>query len=159
MQDLALMVARIGIAAVALMAGILPTLGQAPGDALRPLAPATPTLPAPGEIREGAAPPGSKGTYIVEQSGNTLLATEYIGRAVQGPGGTQVGTVSNLIVDTTGRITGILLDVGGFLGFGGKEVAIVFEALYPVMEDGKEMLVVEMTKDQLAAAPPFKPTR
>src|SRR5215218_3069705 len=97
------------------------------------------SAPPPGTLRESSGPPAPGALYIVEQPGNTLLATEYIGRAVQGPGGTQVGNVSDLLVDTTGRVTGIIIEVGGLLGFGGKKVAIAFEALYPMMEDGKEM--------------------
>jgi sporulation protein YlmC with PRC-barrel domain len=120
--------------------------------------PSPDSTPPAGTLREGSGPPGAS-LYIVEQPGNTLLATEYIGRTVHGPGGERVGTVSNLLVDTTGRITGVVLEVGGFLGFGTKETAITFEAVYPIMENGREMLVVEMTRDQLAAAPAFKRSR
>jgi hypothetical protein len=141
-----------------LLAGIVPALGQAPPSGpFRPPAPGDAS--APGEIREGPLPPGSKGLYIVEPPGNTLLATEYIGRPVHGPGGERVAMVSNLVVDTMGRITGVVLEVGGFLGFWTKETAIAFEAVYPVVENGREMLVVEMTRDQLAAAPAFKRSR
>jgi hypothetical protein len=75
---------------------------------------------------------------------------------VHGPAKQKVGTISNLLVDTTGRVTGIVIDVGGFLEIGGKEMVIAFEALYPVVEDGREAFLVEMTKEQLAVAPPFK---
>jgi len=110
----------------------------------------------PGAIREGAIPPGAARLYIGEQPGNTLLATEYIGRPVYGPSKQKVGTVTNLVVDTTGRVIGIVMDVGGFLGIGAKEITLAFEALYPVLEDDKEAFLVEMTKEQLAAAPGFK---
>jgi hypothetical protein len=154
---LALMLPRIALCSVCLLAGMAPALAQAPpGGSFRPMAPDGAVVPAPGEIREGPSPPGSRGLYIVEQPGNTLLATAYLGRSVHGPGGQRVGTVSNLLVDTTGRITGIVIDVGGILGFGAKEIAIAFEALFPVLEDGKEMFIVEMTSDQLTAAPAFK---
>jgi hypothetical protein len=115
--------------------------------------------PPPGTLREGSGPPTPGALYIVEQPGNTLLATEYIGRSIQGPGNQPVGTVSNLLVDSTGRVTGIVIDVGGFLEYGAKEIAIAFEAIYPVMENGREALLVEMIKDQLAAAPAFKRSR
>src|SRR5688572_33232798 len=97
--------------------------------------------PPPGTLREGSGPPAPGALYIVEQPGNTLLATEYIGRSVQEPGNQLVGTVSNLLVDRTGRVTGIVIDVCGFLGFGAKEIAIAFEAIYPVREDGRETLL------------------
>jgi hypothetical protein len=133
----------------------VPVLGQ-PSSFQTP--PNQGSTPPPGTLREGSAPPGST-LYIVEQPGNTLVATAYMGRPVHGPGDERVGTVSNLLVDATGRIIGIVIDVGGFLGFEGKEIAVAFEAVYPVMEEGKEVLVMDMTKDQLAAAPAFKRSR
>jgi len=107
-------------------------------------------------LREAPTPPAPGSLYIREKPGNTLLVTDYLGRAVHGPGKQKVGTINNLLVDTTGRVVGVVMDVGGFLGIGGKEIAIAFEALFPVMEDGKEAFVVEMSKDQLASAPAFK---
>jgi hypothetical protein len=153
------LVQSIFLAVMCLLVGIMPALGQAPpGGPFRPQ-PGRSTGPTPGEIREGAVPPSAKGLYITEQPGNVLLATEYIGRPVQGPEGQRVGSVSNLLVDSTGRITGVVIEVGGFLGLRAKEVALTFEALYPVVEDGREMLVIELTKDQLTAAPAFKRSR
>src|SRR5215207_4410916 len=125
-----------------------PTLFRTPpGSSSAPISP-------PGTIREGAVPPAK--LFILEQPGNTLLATDYIGRPIYGPGNGKVGSISNLVVDTTGRIVGIVVDLGGFLGFGQKEITIAFEALYPIMEDDKKAFVVELTKEQLAAAPAFK---
>src|SRR5215213_5121111 len=43
-----------------------------------------------------------------------------------------VGTITNLLVDVTGRLVGVILDVDESLGGGAREVAISFEALLPV---------------------------
>jgi hypothetical protein len=112
-----------------------------------------------GTLREGPGPRTPGALYIPEQSGNKLLVTEYLGQAVYDPGKQKVGTISNLLVDTTGRVTGVVIDVGGFLGVGTKEVAISFEALFPVREDDQDAFLVEMTKAQLEAAPTFKRSR
>jgi hypothetical protein len=144
-----------------LIACLSPVLAQTPGSSPFRPQPGTSggTSPPPGTIRESPTPPNPRGLYIVEQPGNTLLATDYIGRSVQGPGNKRVGTVSNLLVDTTGRITGVVIEVGGFLGVGTKEIALAFEAVYPVVMDDKEMFFVEMTRDQLTLAPAFKRSR
>jgi hypothetical protein len=139
----------VGIAAAPARAQAPTEPSQAQSDAESP--------PAPGVVREGALPPGSARLYIAEQPGNTLLASDYIGRNVYGPAKQKVGTVTNLLVDTTGRVVGIVMDVGGFLGIGA--IALAFEALFPVLEDDKEAFFVEMTKEQLAAAPAFKRSR
>jgi PRC-barrel domain len=138
-----------------------PAAAQDSAPPLRPPSPAVDAAspPAPGDIREGNVPPGAARLYIAEQPGNTLLATDYIGRAVYGPSKQKVGVVTNLVVDTTGRVIGVVVDVGGFVGFGAKEIALAFEALYPVLEDDREAFLVEMTKEQLAAAPGFKRSR
>ena len=75
---------------------------------------------------------------------------------MHGPGKQKVGTIANLLVDTTGRVIGVVIEVGGFLGIGSKKIAIAFEAVFPIMEEGKEAFLVEMSKDQLASAPAFK---
>src|SRR5215213_1858669 len=128
--------------AVLCLAAAAPAPGLAQQSPFR-APPGQSTAPAPGSLREGSGPPTPGALYIVEQPGNTLLATEYIGRSVHGPGNQPVGVVSNLLVDSTGRVTGIVIDVGGFLGFGAKEIAIAFEAVYPVREDGRETLLVD----------------
>jgi hypothetical protein len=143
------------ILATALAVTVGPGLAQPAQGPFRAPASRSET-PAPGSLREAPAPPAPGSLYIVEKPGNTLLATEYLGRAVQGPDKQKVGTINDLLVDTTGRIIGVVIDVGGFLGIGGKEIAIAFEALFPVFEDGKEAFLVEMSRNQLAAAPAFK---
>ena len=84
--------------------------------------PSEPALPAPfpdvgrpEPSRKAPRPP-----YITEQPGTVLLVTEYLGRPVYGPDKQKVGTISNLLVDISGRVTGFVTDVGGFLGIGSK---------------------------------------
>ena len=118
---------------------------------------------APSPPSDGGRPEPSRKTpgpvYIPEQPDTALLVTEYLGRPVYGPDKQKVGTISNLLVDISGRVTGLVLDVDGFLGIGAKEVAIGFETMTPVREDDRDMFLVELTKGQLAAAPAFKRSR
>ena len=162
------MMDRLGRAPPRLALAFMAVLGLAPAEAQDPSpAPSPfrlpggqgPVAPPPGTLREGSGPRTPGALYIPEQLGNTLLVTEYLGQAVYGPGKQKVGTISNLLVDTTGRVTGVVLDVGGFLGIGTKEVAISFEALFPVREDDQDAFLVEMTKAQFEAAPTFKRSR
>ena len=116
---------------------------------------ATPPPPADtGRLEPSRKAPGP--LYIPEQPGNALLVTEYLGRPVHGPDQQKIGTISNILIDISGRVTGFVIEVGGFLGIGTKEVAISFEAVIPVREDDRDLFLVEMTKAQLAAAPTFK---
>ena len=133
-----------------------PVQAQSPAPSPFQVTPGQGSAPPPGTLREGPGPPTPGALYIPEQPGNALLVTEFLGKAVYGPGKQKVGTISNLLVETTGRVTGVVLDLGGFLGIGSKEVAISFEALFPVREDEQEAFLVEMSKAQLATAPTFK---
>ena len=116
------------------------TVSPTPPNAARP----EPSREAPGPV------------YIREQPGHALLVTEYLGRPVYGPEKQKIGTISNMLVDISGRVIGFVIEVGGFLGIGSKEVAISFEAVIPVREDGQDLFLVEMNKAQLTAAPAFK---
>ena len=67
----------------------------------------------------------------------------------------KIGTVTDLIMDSTGTVTTAVVSVGGLLGVGAKDVAVPFNALKVTSRDGKDWLVLNETKDQLKAAPAF----
>src|ERR1700730_1937886 len=59
------------------------------------------------------------------------------------------------IVDKEGRVTALIIGVGGFLGMGEKDVAIPFSALHASEKNNKWYLVLNTTKDALKTAPGF----
>lgn len=126
-----------------------PTLsGSPPGAITRPL-PSDGGRPEPSRKRPGPL-------YIPEQPGTALLGSEYLRRPVYGSDKQQVGFISDLLVDISGHVTGFVLQVSDVVGVDGKEVAISFEGLIPVRENDRELFLVEVSKAQLASAPPFK---
>jgi hypothetical protein len=69
--------------------------------------------------------------------------------------GERIGDVNDLIVED-GRITGIVLGVGGFLGIGEKEVSMAPDQVKRMVHsDGETYFTVNTTKDQLMAAPEY----
>ena len=52
-----------------------------------------------------------------------------------GPDNAQVGDVNDVLFDKSGKIVGVIVGVGGFLGIGEKKVAIDMSALEPVSAD------------------------
>lgn len=54
----------------------------------------------------------------------TTLADRYLGTPVKSREGDYVGEVSDLVYDSLGTPNGVLIDVGGFLGIGGKTVRL-----------------------------------
>jgi sporulation protein YlmC with PRC-barrel domain len=82
----------------------------------------------------------------------------YVGQPIVNDKGEKIGDVSDVLFDRSGRITTVVLGVGGFLGLGEKKVALPFEAITYSEANGKREIMVPLTKEALQSAPDFKPT-
>ena len=97
--------------------------------------------------------------FVTEQPPGEWLGRVFVGSDVLNGAGERVGDVNDLVFDRTGRITTVVLGVGGFLGMGEKNVAVPFSALtYDVGKDNARIIVVALSKDALKLAPVFKAT-
>jgi hypothetical protein len=139
----------------------------------------TPTAPAPKE--QSAIPKeqstaqdsavASEAKFIPSQDADQWVFTKFRGTEVLGPDNASVGSVNDLLFDGTGKIIGVVIGVGGFLGIGTKNVAIDMSALNAISpESGSKdnapasnsndptsvKLKVAWTKDQLKDAPDFQ---
>jgi sporulation protein YlmC with PRC-barrel domain len=79
--------------------------------------------------------------------------TKFYKQSVYDPARDQIGTVDDVIVNDGGRITGLIIGVGGFLGVGEKDVAVAFDAVHAEMKGGAWYLTLDTTKDALKSAP------
>ena len=62
-----------------------------------------------------------------------------------------------MLVDRAGKITALIVGVGGFLGIGEKDVAVPFNAVQVTAKDNNKFyLVMNATKDALKAAKGLK---
>jgi sporulation protein YlmC with PRC-barrel domain len=95
--------------------------------------------------------------FMTEQTDNQELASEIIGQNVYTSNNEDIGEVNNLLVGQDGNIQGVIIGVGGFLGLGEKDVVLPMSAL--TMKDESEErdahIMVEVTREQLEAAPSF----
>ena len=95
-------------------------LFRSPIDPQRPTGPAVqeqkPTTP--GTLPSGPKPQAAQPP--VEKTGPAAL----VGLAVFGSDGQKVGEVKDVKAEPDGKVTEIHVQTGGFLGFGGKTVAI-----------------------------------
>lgn len=82
-------------------------------------------------------------------------AENLIGESIVGPTGDEIGDIGDLLIDReSGEIQGMIVEVGGFLGLGERQVMIPWqEATYNPAEG---TVLVNMTKDQLEALPEFE---
>jgi hypothetical protein len=81
---------------------------------------------------------------------------DLLGREVLRPVESQdiLGRVRGLVRDGDGRIM-IVVDFGGFLGFGGRSIAVSVDAMVLV---GQDMEIVAFTPEQLRKFPTFSPS-
>ena len=144
-----------------------PAAPMAPATTEAPAAPATTTeaAPAAGAAVESGAmeetdvdePWNFENGYVAVDSDN--LGSQLIDQPVYSSSGDdaeEIGNISDIIFTEDGRISGVVIGVGGFLGIGEKNVAVPFDMLeFTLAADNTERWVVPTTADALTAAPDF----
>ena len=68
--------------------------------------------------------------------------------------GEQIGELESLMLGEGGQTIAAILDVGGFLGIGGKEVAVDVSSLRAVRAEGELYLELDATRRQIEQAEP-----
>ena len=121
--------------------------------------------------------PATSAKFITSQNQDQWVFSRFKGTDVIGPDNMSVGSVNDILFDGTGKIIGLVVEVGGFLGIGAKNVAMemsVFNVVPPNMGSNDRdndlpgarlagtvkdpthvKLKVSWTKDQLKEAPSF----
>jgi hypothetical protein len=107
--------------------------------------------------------------FVTAQRSEQWVFSKFKGTSVVGPDNGNVGAVSDLLFDRTGKIAGVIVGVGGFLGIGAKNVAIdmsgldvvpVASSAGPSAVDSDDANAVKLkvawTKEQLMDAPNFR---
>jgi len=104
------------------------------------------------EPGEGSDMPG----ILYHQSEHTVLASTLMDADVVNGEGDDVGDVEDVLLYPEGRVRGILMEVGGFLGLGEKTIAVDFSRLQVMRdEDNAFVVVLRATEDEVDAAPAF----
>jgi hypothetical protein len=66
------------------------------------------------------------------------------------------GRIIDLLADQSGQVVAAVIEFGGFLGIGTRKIAVEWSALR--FENRGNTITVDVTRDQLRAAPEFKPS-
>jgi sporulation protein YlmC with PRC-barrel domain len=87
-----------------------------------------------------------------------LTADKLEGASVYGPNDENVGKINRLVLNANGQVERVVLDVGGFLGIGQRQIAVTMDELNIVRtDDGKEFRVfIDANQDNLKAQPEYK---
>lgn len=117
------------------------------------------SLTGPAFAQMATETPPAVTTFVTQQPVDERLAGVFFGQAVHNTAGEVIGDIKDLVFDRKGRITAVVLGVGGFLGMGEKRVGVPFEALGSKTDaKGERTIIVALTKDALVKAPEFKST-
>ena len=85
-----------------------------------------------------------------------ISADDLIGTTVYGANDENVGSVGDVILSQDGNVDAIIIDVGGFLGMGSKEVAVGMDNLeFMTDANGNMYLYTQFTEEQLEAQPEY----
>lgn len=86
-----------------------------------------------------------------------LTASEVESATVYGPDDESIGSVNELQLAADGKLTGAIVDVGGFLGIGAHSVLLPFSQLTVLRKpDGSDVRIyLDKTKETLEAMPEY----
>ena len=82
-----------------------------------------------------------------------FTVTNYYKQDVYDRADNKIGTVDDVLIDKQGRVTALVLGVGGFLGVGEKDVSEPFHNVQMTKKNDKWYLVMDANKDALKSAP------
>jgi sporulation protein YlmC with PRC-barrel domain len=102
-----------------------------------------------------SSPPASTQlmTNVPRQS---VTVTDWYKQSVFDQSNHKIGEVKDVLVSQEGKVSTLIVGVGGFLGMGEKDVAVPFDAIKHTSRDNKVYLTMDTTKDALKAAPGFR---
>ncbi len=107
-----------------------------------------------------AAATSAEGGYLASVGSEEFLASNLVGDSVYSGANTssdRIGDINNLIVSSNGRVEGIVIGVGGFLGIGEKDVGVPFDNVSMTRgENGQPHAMLAASRDQLKNAPSFE---
>lgn len=87
-------------------------------------------------------------------------AETILGKEVRGKANENIGRIVDVIADRHGKIRAALIDFGGFLGVGSRKIAVDWTALkFTTGEDGRNIVTLDLTRDQMKSAPEYKEKR
>jgi sporulation protein YlmC with PRC-barrel domain len=85
---------------------------------------------------------------------NAFMVEKIVGSKVRTMKGEDVGTIKDIVVDIdAGRILYAVMDMGGFLGIGGKLLPIPWRSLAPLPSEG--IFFLNISEDKLKDAPAY----
>lgn len=111
--------------------------------------------PATTDTQQTATVDASTNDPILNANGS-LNASKLIGLDVQSPEDKKVGDIGEVVLDKAGKVDGVVVDVGGFLGIATHPVLLEWKDVTLASQDGKTKAIVNLTKENLEQMPAYE---
>jgi PRC-barrel domain len=95
-------------------------------------------------------PPQSAVQSVAPEEAEAILGQRVIDQE-----GKDIGRLVDVLVDANGQPQAAVIDFGGFMGVGNRKIAVHWSTLRFNPGDLKHKVTLEMTPDQIKAAPEF----
>jgi sporulation protein YlmC with PRC-barrel domain len=91
----------------------------------------------------------------VRNADGSLNASQVIGTKVVNDQDESIGKIGEIVLGSNGKPSGVVVDVGGFLGIGTHPVLLGWKQISLVDNDGSTQAVVKASKDELKQMPAY----
>ncbi|UWQ80136.1 PRC-barrel domain-containing protein [Leisingera sp. S132] len=123
------------------------------------------SISASGPLSGGTASEGGLSALIPDADGpameplgmNEVTASELTGAPAYDAEDEHIGELSQVVVNTSGGVEAVIIDVGGFLGFGEKPVELSMGDIEIVQAETDVRILTHLTREQLEALPDYQP--
>jgi sporulation protein YlmC with PRC-barrel domain len=118
---------------------------------------AQPDQKAPPTQAQGQGGQKDQAAAIPARQRDTVLVSNLLNASVYGPNDSTIGEIEDILIKSDGKIEGLVVSVGGFLGLGEKNVALKMDRFKVMPQaDGRARITVSATEDELRKAPAFQ---
>jgi hypothetical protein len=145
-------------------------------DITKPAAPDNGSPPAAAPKPTPSAAPPAKTAETPAVVVNSQQVESVLGKKVRSASGDDMGRIVDIIADKSGQLRAAIIDFGGFLGVGSKQIAVDWKAIRfapdaktdaksDTKTDAKtdtksdtktDAVILDLTRDQLRVAPAYK---
>jgi len=96
----------------------------------------------------GSAAYGNTLTTVPE----AVTVTDYYKQNVYDPSDKKIGEIKDVLIGSDGKVAAFIVEVGGFIGAGAKDVAVPFTDVKGTKKNDKWYLTMNTTKDDMKNA-------
>ena len=100
----------------------------------------------------GSAAYGKVMTSVPE----AVTVTDYYKQNIYDPSDKKIGEIKDVLMASDGKVAAFIVEVGGFVGAGAKDVAVPFTDVKGTKKNDKWYLTMQANKDELKNAPGLK---